>query len=65
MLEENGAPTLFAARLEDAVTNVTVSSTPALITRERRNAGTIGSRGLEVEGRVQLLESLAVSGSGR
>jgi outer membrane receptor protein involved in Fe transport len=55
--------TLFAARLEDAITNVTVSTTPTLITRERRNAGTIGSRGVEVEGRVQVLDSLAVTGT--
>ena len=55
--------TLFAARLEDAITNVTVTSTPALITRERRNAGVIGARGLEVEGRVQLLSSLSVAGT--
>jgi outer membrane receptor protein involved in Fe transport len=55
--------TLFAARLEDAITNVTLTSTPALITRERRNAGVIGARGLEVEGRVQLLSSLSVAGT--
>jgi len=55
--------TLFAARLEDAITNVTVTSTPTLITRERRNAGEIGARGLEVEGRVQVLSSLSVAGT--
>ena len=55
--------TLFAARLEDAVTNVTISSTPTLITRERRNAGVIGSRGLELEGRMQVLPSLALGAS--
>ncbi len=55
--------TVFAARLEDAITNVTVSATPALITRERRNAGEIGARGLELEGRLQVLSSLSVAGS--
>ncbi len=55
--------TAFGARLEDAIANVTISSTPALITRQRRNAGTIASRGLEVEGRVQVLQSLAVTGT--
>ncbi len=55
--------TLFAARLDDAITNVTVTTTPTLITRERRNAGQIGARGLEVEGRVQLLASLSVAGT--
>jgi outer membrane receptor protein involved in Fe transport len=55
--------TLFAARLDDAITNVTVSTTPTLITRERRNAGRIGARGLEVEGRLQVLASLSVAGT--
>lgn len=55
--------TLFAARLDDAITNVTVSSTPTLITRERRNAGRIGARGLEVEGRLQVSSSLSVAGT--
>ena len=55
--------TFFAARLDDAITNVTISSTPTLITRERRNAGRIASRGLELEGRLQVLPSLAVAGS--
>ena len=55
--------TLFAARLDDAITNVTISSTPTLITRERRNAGQIGARGLEVEGRLQVLTSLSVAGT--
>jgi outer membrane receptor protein involved in Fe transport len=55
--------TLFAARLEDAITNVTLTTTPTLITRERRNAGQIGARGLELEGRVQVLPSLSVAGT--
>jgi outer membrane receptor protein involved in Fe transport len=55
--------TVFAARLEDAVTNVTISTTPTLITRERRNAGRIGSRGVELEGRLQVHRTLAVTGS--
>ena len=55
--------TMFGARLEDAVTNVTLSTTPTLITRERRNAGRIGSRGLEIEGRLQAHRTLSVIGS--
>lgn len=55
--------TLFAASLDDAITNVTLSSTPTLITRERRNAGRISARGLELEGRVQVLASLSVGAS--
>jgi outer membrane receptor protein involved in Fe transport len=41
--------TVFASRLADAITNVTVSTTPALTVRQRRNAGSIDVRGLEVE----------------
>jgi outer membrane receptor protein involved in Fe transport len=55
--------TLFAARLDDAITNVTVSTTPTLITRERRNAGRIGARGLEIESRLQVLSTLSVAGT--
>ncbi len=41
--------TFFAARLEDAVTNVTLSTTPTLITRQRQNAAAVRTRGIEVE----------------
>jgi outer membrane receptor protein involved in Fe transport len=44
----------FWNRLNNAVTNVTVSSTPSLITRQRRNAGTIRAAGLELEEEVKL-----------
>lgn len=40
----------FWSRLSDAVTNVTISRTPQLVTRQRRNAGTIRAAGVEVEG---------------
>jgi outer membrane receptor protein involved in Fe transport len=41
--------TLFSMTLTDAITNVTLTSTPALITRERRNLGSSRSRGAEIE----------------
>jgi outer membrane receptor protein involved in Fe transport len=41
---------LFAARLEDPVANVTVATTPALITRQRQNLGRTRSQGLELDG---------------
>ncbi|MCS7025102.1 MAG: TonB-dependent receptor [Bryobacteraceae bacterium] len=41
--------TLFRNRLSNLVTNVTLSSTPQLITRQRRNAAAANSEGLEVE----------------
>ena len=49
----NGASTArvvgFFNQLDDAITNVTVSSTPTLITRQRRNAGTIHASGIDLE----------------
>jgi outer membrane receptor protein involved in Fe transport len=41
--------TLFRNSLDDVITNVTLSSTPALIVRQRRNAEAAVSRGAEVE----------------
>lgn len=46
----SGRVTGFVTQLDDAITNVTVSRTPTLITRQRRNAGTIDARGVEFEG---------------
>jgi outer membrane receptor protein involved in Fe transport len=39
----------FFNQLSNAITNVTVSATPTLITRQRRNAGTIHAAGLDIE----------------
>jgi outer membrane receptor protein involved in Fe transport len=39
----------FFNDLSDAITNVTVTTTPTLITRQRRNAGTIHAAGLDVD----------------
>lgn len=41
--------TLFRNSLDDVITNVTLSSTPALIVRQRQNAEAALSRGAEVE----------------
>ena len=46
--------TVFRNDLEDAVTNVTLSSTPALITRRRENVGGVEAWGSEVEGEWRL-----------
>ena len=46
--------TVFRNDLEDAVTNVTISTTPALITRRRENVGGIDAWGSEVEGEWRL-----------
>jgi outer membrane receptor protein involved in Fe transport len=41
--------TVFWMDVSDTIANVTLSSTPALVTRQRRNLGRIRSRGTEVE----------------
>jgi len=55
----------FASVLDDAVTNVTVATSPGLNVRRRENADRIRSRGLEFEGDLRLSRplSLAVTGA--
>ncbi len=55
-LPRNGAlrVTVFRNDLDDAVTNVTVTTTPVLITRRRENVGGIAAWGSEVEGEWRL-----------
>jgi outer membrane receptor protein involved in Fe transport len=55
--------TVFFSSLDDAVTNVTLTSTPVLITRERQNAGTVRARGLEAEGEYRLGPTVALLAS--
>jgi outer membrane receptor protein involved in Fe transport len=55
--------TLFAGSLEEAITNVTLSSTPQLITRRRENAGTVHARGLETEGEYRVRPGLSLLAS--
>lgn len=45
------------------VANVTLSTTPALITRQRQNLGRTRSRGIELQADTQLTRSWSVSGS--
>lgn len=44
----------FVTRISDAVSNVTVSVTPSLIRRQRRNAGRTRAAGLEAEAEARL-----------
>ena len=46
--------------LDDTITNVTLSITPALITKQRTNADQVRSAGLEFESDVRLRASLSV-----
>ena len=43
----------FWSQIDDSVANVTLSTTPALITRQRQNLGTIRARGIEVSALVR------------
>jgi outer membrane receptor protein involved in Fe transport len=45
--------TVFDAEVRDAVANVTVETTPSLVTRQRQNLGRARSTGLEVEGEAR------------
>lgn len=46
--------TAFWNEVHDAVTNVTLSSTPALITRQRKNVALIRARGIEADAEARL-----------
>jgi outer membrane receptor protein involved in Fe transport len=46
--------TSFDAEVRDAVANVTLETTPSLVTRRRQNIGRTRSKGLEVEGEARL-----------
>lgn len=53
----------FTSVVRDAVTNVTVSSTPQLITRQRQNAAEVLARGAEAEGDWRVAATFAVNGT--
>ena len=44
----------FWSEIDDSVANVTLSTTPTLITRQRQNLGTIRARGIEVSALARL-----------
>lgn len=46
--------TYFWSDIVDPITNVTLSSTPTLITRQRENLGRTRSRGIEIDGTLRL-----------
>jgi len=47
--------------LDDAITNITLSSTPALITKQRANADKVRAAGFEFEGDARLPSALTVT----
>jgi len=52
----------FWSEIDDSVANVTLSTTPALITRQRQNLGTIRARGIEVSAITRFEKHWEVSG---
>jgi outer membrane receptor protein involved in Fe transport len=54
---------VFTSDVDDAVTNVTLSSTPQLITRQRQNAAGVRATGAEAEGEWRLRTPLWLTGS--
>ena len=53
--------TLFWMNLDDVISNVTLSTTPALITRQRQNVASSRSRGVELEGEWTLWRNARAS----
>jgi outer membrane cobalamin receptor len=51
----------YWSQLADSIANVTLSVTPSLITRQRRNAGAIRASGLEIEADVRPWRELALT----
>ena len=49
--------TVYRNDLSDAVTNVTLTSTPTLITRQRQNVSNIAAVGIETEGEWRVAAS--------
>jgi outer membrane receptor protein involved in Fe transport len=55
--------TAFTMDADHTVANVTLSTTPSLIIRQRRNLGSIRSRGVEVDGEARMGRRLVLSAS--
>jgi outer membrane receptor protein involved in Fe transport len=53
--------TVFQMEATETVANVTLATTPSLITRQRRNLGSIRSRGLELDGEARLARHLVLA----
>lgn len=54
--------TLFWSDISDPIANVTLSTTPSLITQQRQNLGETRSRGAELEAEARLTSSVTVNG---
>jgi len=54
--------TFFWSEITRPIANVTLSTTPALITRQRQNLGRTRSRGIEIEAEARITNSIIVTG---
>lgn len=54
--------TAFLNHLDGAIANVTLTATPALITRQRQNSDTIRATGVEIELETRLAQTLSFNG---
>jgi outer membrane receptor protein involved in Fe transport len=54
--------TAFYNDVDGAISNITLSSTPTQITRERRNSDTIRAAGVEIEADARLTPTVSVNG---
>jgi outer membrane receptor protein involved in Fe transport len=52
----------FWSDIDNPVANVTLSTTPALITRQRQNLGVVQARGVELGAEIRLTERVQLSG---
>ncbi len=59
----SGRVTAYWNRLENAVSNVTVTTSPTLITRRRQNVGEIRAKGIEAEGAFQFQKYWSLRGA--
>jgi outer membrane receptor protein involved in Fe transport len=50
----------FWNQLDDVITNITLATTPTLITKQRQNADKLRSSGIEMEGEVRLPAAVAI-----
>jgi outer membrane receptor protein involved in Fe transport len=57
----NVRATAFETKVDDTIANVTLSTTPSLITRQRRNLGSSRTRGVEIESDWRVADRLRVS----
>ena len=53
--------TFFTGYLSNAVGNITLSTTPSLITRQRQNLGRVRTRGFEIQSQAELRRNFTVS----